>query len=301
MKTTISFLLFFSSIFYSNAQSLSAQQDDKNQLYGFIDENNKYVIKPIYKDVDFDFNFKNAAPGLYYVQNKAGKFGFVNEKGTEVIKCTYDNATSFRHGYSVIEIKKDEYHSYSGLIDSTGKITIQPQYTVLQVFDNNMITAAKELDSKQGVMDATGKIIVPFDYEWLTQIYKGLIVAKKDGKSGIIDLSNNVVVPFTYDDIQNFNDNNLAAAEKDGKWGFIDLKGKEIISCTYEDAHDINFGKASAVKKNGKWGVVDSNNKVLLPFDYYSIETWQGNVVSVKKTENEDSYQIDFTTKQKVK
>ena len=40
---------------FTKAQGVYSKQDVKTGLYGFVDADDKYVVKPIYKEVDFNF------------------------------------------------------------------------------------------------------------------------------------------------------------------------------------------------------------------------------------------------------
>jgi hypothetical protein len=108
-----------------------------------------------------------------------------------------------------------------------------------------------------------------------------------------------VVVPFTYQMIESYSDElKVAPAKKDDKFGFIDQTGKVVIPFMYQDAWPT--GNFLAVKKDGKWGLVDVNNKIILPIEYASISSAGKTTAWVSKTDNENTYEIDLATKQKV-
>ncbi|MBS1634921.1 MAG: WG repeat-containing protein [Bacteroidetes bacterium] len=277
-----------------------ARQDEKSGLYGIADAEDKYIVKPIYKEVDFNFGYK---PGLSYVINKNGKYGFINAEGKEVVPCKYDRAGSFDHGYSIIEIKTGEFDALHGMIDSTGKEVIPVKYGRLEFYASDKVLVVGETNtSNVGLMDLSGKMLIPYQYEfWSKRISNGLWPVGKDNICGVVNLKNEIIVPFSYYMIESYSDElGLAPARKDqgGKYGFIDRTGKVVIPFEYEDAWP--SGDYLVVKKGGKWGIIDASNKVILPFEYYSVSSAGKKTAWVAKTENESVYEIDLTTKQKV-
>jgi len=283
----------------TKAQNVFSKLDEKSGLYGFVDADDKYVVKPIYKEVDFSFGFK---PGLSKVVNKNGKTGFVNEEGKEVVPCKYDEAGSFENGYTIVKIKTGEYDYKNGLIDSTGKEVITLKYGKLEYYPkDNVLVFGEENTSKVGLMDIKGKVLIPPQYEfWSKTVSKGLWPVGKNDICGVVNLKNEIVVPFTYEMIESYSDElNVALAKKDGKYGFIDRTGKVIIPFMYKDGW--SSSTYLAVKKDDKWGIINVDNKIILPFEYVSISSVNSKTAWVKKNENEQDYEIDLVTQQKVK
>lgn len=250
-----------------NAQNY-AKLDEKSGLYGIVDPEDKYIVKPMYKEVDFNFGYKT---GLSLVKNKSDKYGFINESGKEVVPCKYDYLSSFENGYTVAKNKVGEFDYLHGLLDSTGKEITPIKYGRMEYYPSDKVLMVGETNtSNVGLMDLNGKIIIPYQYEfWSKRISKGLWPVGKNNICGVVNLKNETVVPFTYYMIESYSDDlGLAPARKTegGKYGFIDRTGKEVIPFEYDDAWP--SGDYLVVKKNGKWGMIDVNNKIILPFEY---------------------------------
>lgn len=281
------------------SQSFYAQMEEKSSLYGIVNEEGKYVVEPKYKEVDFNFGSKT---GLSYVIDKNDKYGFINENGKEIVLCKYDQAGSFENGYALIKNKISEFEYKNGLLDSTGKEVIPIKYSRLDYYPNEKVLVAGEnTSSNVGVLDLNGRVIIPFQYEfWSKGISKGIWPVGKNNACGVVNMKNETIVPFIYSMIESYSSvNNLAAAQKDGKYGFIDRSGKEIVPFTYESVW--NFDTYLSAKKDGKWGLIDMNNKIILPFEYSSISSAGKTTAWVIKKENENSYEINLTTKEKIK
>lgn len=290
---TISFFALKNSI----AQNFS-KLDESSGLYGIVDEEDKYIVKPRYKEVDFNFGYKT---GLSLVKDKNDKYGFINEAGKEIIPCKYDYVNTYPKGIIIVQIKTGQYDNLSGVIDSTGKELIPIKYGRLEYYPEEELFVVGETNiSNVGVMDLNGKMIIPFEYEfWSKRISKGIWPVGKKDICGVVNMKNEIVVPFTFEMIESYSDElNVAPAKKGGKYGFIDRTGKEVIPFVYQDAWP--SGNYLAAKKDGKWGVIDINNKIILPFEYYSVSSAGKTTAWVSKKENEDVYEIDLITKQKV-
>lgn len=287
----------FMNLHLATAQGLSSKQDEKTGLYGFVDADDKYVVKPMYKEVDFNFGYKT---GLSKVVNKNNKTGFVNETGKEVVPCKYDEVGFFEGGYIVVKIKTGDYEYKHGLVDSTGKEVVAPKYGRLEYYPNDKVmVVGEENTSNVGLMGLSGKMLIPAEYAfWSKRVSKGLWPVGKDNICGVVNLKNETVVPFAYEMIESYSDDlGLAPAKKGGKFGFIDRAGKVVIPFLYNDAWP--SGPYLVAKKDGKWGVISTDHKIILPFEYASISSVNDKTAWVTKTEQESVYEVDLVTKQK--
>ena len=282
---------------YSIAQN-TARQDEQSGLYGIVDAEGNYIVKPKYKEVDFNYGYKT---GLSYVVDKNDKYGYINEEGKEVVACKYDKVSSFENGLAVVKIKTGEYDYKHGLMDSTGKEVIPVKWGRLEYYPaDRVLVVGEESASKVGLMDETGKMIIPAMYAfWSKRISNGLWPVGRDDTCGVVNLKNETVVPFIYYMIESYSDKlGLAPAKKDGKWGYINREGLAVIPFMYNDAWSGDY--YLTVKKDGKWGVIDINNRIVLPFEYYSIESVFEKSAWVIKNENESAYEIDLITQKKI-
>ena len=204
------------------------------------------------------------AQRLKAVQNEKGRYGFMTEDGTVVIKYKYDEATPFKDG--IAKIGKDGKYS---LINEDGEIITKRKYTYIGEFYNGVCPVAEGGNTKKGVMlttgglignkassntgekwgliDKTGKEILKTDYEAMGDLNKKLIYVLKGKKFGFIDSAGNIIVKPTYNFIGSFNNqgicwvniggkydkkNNMVSK---GKFGLINENGREIIPAKYED------------------------------------------------------------------
>lgn len=282
------------------SQEIQAKQDEKTQLFGFVNAEDKYIVNPIYKEIDYNFGYQEG--GLFKVVDAKDKIGFVNDQGKLIVPCKYDFVDGFEMGFAVVRYQKDEYDYSHGLIDSTGKEVVPVKYGRLDYYpEDKVLVFGMESVSDVGLMNLKGEILIPAQYVfWSKMISKGLWPVGKEDKCGVVNLKNQIVIPFEYGMIESFSEKlNIASAQKEafGKTGFIDRTGKTIIPFDYE------FGWTSdnyiIVKKNGKWGVIDINNKIILPFEYSQIISTFETSAWVIKNEGEEMVELDLITKLK--
>ncbi|MFL0252462.1 WG repeat-containing protein [Clostridium neuense] len=177
----------------------------------------------------------------------------------------------------------------AGLIDSSGKLVVQPKYNYIKLSNNNDYSINADdnnpiivsLGSKYGLIDKAGNIILEPKYDYIYGFSDGLSRAKINNKIVFIDVNGKVVIEPQFKEAGDFN-NGLAAVKGDNdKYGFIDKTGKVVIQPQF-DAYteggggegfqfQYNFnGDYAAVVKDGKFGVIDKlgNYKIKLDSNF---------------------------------
>lgn len=209
-----------------------------NNQYGFIDKDSILIVPIQYDDVYSVIT--EALPGsrtdeLIKAHNikwewswdkgqlmsvcKDGKWGYINDKGQEVIPIVYDDVREsivFEQRHLIGVGKDDKY----GFIDWSGNIVIPLQYEYVSRFYQGVFFDTNELgydmvpvvkNGKMGFIDNYGSTVIPFDYEpqydlaysvpvMFRPVWSdGVTYVKKNGKFGIIDLKGNSTSGFKYD------------------------------------------------------------------------------------------------------
>lgn len=118
---------------------LSACYDYKKELYGFINKQGQWVIRPRFKDVH-DFSEGLAAVQLPASNTDAAKWGFVNTKGELVIPAqfTYE-PSSFSLGRAVVRKRTGA----KVMIDNKGQV-VSPEFDNLFPFFSTGYTLAQQ-------------------------------------------------------------------------------------------------------------------------------------------------------------
>lgn len=273
------------------AQNVFSKLDEKTSLIGFVDADDNYIVKPTYKEVDYNFG---SNPGLFKVINQNDKIGFVNEAGKEVVLCKYDEVGSFEKGYSLVKIKSGESSFKHGMVDTTGKEVIPCKYDEYISFEKGyaiLKIKTGEYNYNHGLVDSTGKEIIPVKYGQL-EYYPNdnvLVFGEENASNvGLMDMRGKVIIPVQYQ----FWSKRISKgiwpvgiwpAGTNGICGVVNMKNETVVPFIYEmiESYSDELNLAPA-KKDGKYGFIDRTGKVVIPFVYSS--GWaSGKYLAVKK------------------
>jgi len=209
----------------------------KEERYGFIDTNGKVVIPFQYKqpgtssfengecrvqingvtclinkkgEVVFKptltkntMGFSNGLSASYTKYETRGGWGFYNRKNVWVIKPQYDNATSFDHGYSIVE-KAGKY----GVIDTTGKIIIPVKYESLfgNAVTNGYFGVELIMNKEKQYIKADGSPFtkVPMKYLFPANGHSLLPYCDPENKYGYLTKSGEIFIKAEFDQTNTF-------------------------------------------------------------------------------------------------
>lgn len=235
---------------------------------GFINTKGEIVVPMIYDDA-YDFNEGLAAVGIKSKEDEAMLFdnnylyGYVNEKGKEVIKVQFSLANKFIGGKAVVSrgkqrimgfiltdtndnsiINYEDLPQYA-LIDKNGSLLLDFDWGSLAPIDSNLFLAQRLKFAGDGVIDINGKTIIPFNYTNLNYIGNSLFVANDGGgNEGEVQL-------FTMENKLLFKTNKFGMpapeyefgllhvrTNKLRKSGFVDINGNWVIKDKYDMVSD---------------------------------------------------------------
>jgi len=190
---------------------------------GFL---NTLTFKEIAVNYDQVYCFSD---GMAIVQLN-GKYGFIDQKGIEIIKVIYDHFTQINLGY--------EGYFYRGLAEA-------------------------KLNGKYGFIARNGEVIIPFLYDGIIKncFEYGFCVVELNKLLVMINIEGDQIYENVY-----FSEN-IFLVSKGGLWGFLSIKGKEITPLMYNDAGCF-FGDRARVELNGKHGFIDKTGKEIIPLMY---------------------------------
>lgn len=194
---------------------IAKRQDDGEALFGFIDQDETYVVFP-----DSYIYAGQFYAGRAQVAREPEKYGFINTKGEVVIPLEYFGVSDFsEEGYASV-VKNGKY----GVIDTNGNYLLRPQFDRADLYRDGRLAVMK--DGKWGYVDSTGAFVIPPRFAPVSDALtampfsEGLALTRMDGKWGYIDRSGAIAIPYVYEQGQNFSEG-FAAVRKGAKWGFI--------------------------------------------------------------------------------
>ena len=198
--------------------------------------------------------------------------------------------------FSIEEINEYNYfllneNNKMGVIDSSGKIIIEPTYDSIQIPN-----------------PSKGVFICLYDYNSQTEDYKTKVLNEKNEeiftkyeKVTAIPL-NGIASDIPYE-------KNSLLFEKNGKYGVINLDGKVIVKANYDEIQGLTYKESELlVRKNNKYGVINSKGAVIIKPEYDSITAdnyytekekyaFSGYIVSKKTDENYNYGYIKYNGK----
>ena len=122
---------------------------------------------------------------LSFCENRAaifrdGLYGFIDEKGKEVVPARYERVSPFKDGLA--EVRRDNNWGY---IDARGKEVIACQYEGTWGFSEGL--AAVKRDDLWGYIDAKGKEVIACQYQKVEYFSEGLALVSDAQQSYYID------------------------------------------------------------------------------------------------------------------
>ena len=70
-----------------------------------------------------------------------------------------------------------------------------------QVQEDSFDPRGETYDGRWGLLDLRGEVLIEPEYQYLSALRDGRMLAKKDGRWGVVDICGKVVLPLEYDDI----------------------------------------------------------------------------------------------------
>lgn len=184
----------------------------------------------------------------------------------------------FIQNVSAMKYRDNSGEDKWGLIDTDGKIVMEPQWDELYWSEYSRTTDIGvieiEEDNKRGFTDATGKIILPPEWDRIYVASEEILAVEKDGKTGFANISGQIISDPQWDILSSSWSNatysfseGLSAVRKGNKWGFIDTDGNIVLEPKWKSAE--NFFNGYAVVSNGSayWYIDKAGNNA---FD----QTW---------------------------
>ncbi|MDY3979241.1 MAG: WG repeat-containing protein [Tidjanibacter sp.] len=239
----------------SYAAAQPSRVKGKNELYGFVDNQNNTVVSCQYTDAGLFFESRARV-------SKNGKWGFIDEKGTIVVAMRYDEACDFVDGWAAVRSGASwAYINSIGLpmkSDYIRSVGTDFSSSIEAALDFSEGLAAICVDGKWGFVDQKGKTVIEPQYSDVNSFNDGAAAVVKGGKMGYIDRYNNVVIPIKYSGAGYFSlDGAVVRDPESGLCGFISPDGLKLSAFRYNDCFPYKGGYA-AVSVEGRWGFIDA-------------------------------------------
>lgn len=247
-------------------------RQNKDGLYGYADENNNFIIKPVFSSAT-DFNEHGVAvvemgmPEKYY--NGQSRWGLLNNKGQLIIAPILSEITPLSNGCFRIQKGKK-----FGLISHDGIVITDIKYDNIALHKKERCYVAEESYNNSYLLDKEGKEVLSASS--IKSISDEYFVFKKDYKYGVVDYKGNIVVPNSYGwEINNFfeEDTLFVFERSSGKVDAINKNGEIIVADKYikKITSHRYVVEDRDIEDNNK-GLIDNVGREIIPCKFNSIE-----------------------------
>lgn len=279
--------------------NLTPQYDSDKHLYGYVDENENWVI-----EAKFDIA-KKFSNGYAKVMLSSGNYTFIDSKGTQITNEVFNSAEDFSsNGLALVQ--KNEDGNY-GFIDNNGTLVIDYKYSKAESFSTNSLALVKEdANGKYGYINEKGEYKIQAVYDeaqsFTVEGYAGVML---NGTVGVIDKDGKFLFETTnYDFAWAMESTNLVKVGQGvtywkikgtnhglgGTYGITDLKGNVISDLKYLSIDEYINNYAVVKDKNNKYGLIDNKGKEVIQCKYNTLKYNEDEGLYAVTTENEKYY-----------
>lgn len=203
-------------------------RDTKSNLFGFMDENGKMIIKCEYLTAT-DFMRDRPSNTIYsIVQNKKGHVGVIDPKGAFIIKMTewidgkrVNEIGAFNEGLAPFAVNnKDSKFPWMqdwGYLDLTGKVVIPAQYAWTDRFEDGMGLVSNHVRRR---------MVFSSEIKRRSEKYN------QEPMWGFVNRQGQLTIPIEYDTyaLERFRDQPFVQVKKKGVRSYLGKDGKPFFS-----------------------------------------------------------------------
>lgn len=264
-------------------EQLHPKKDDKKSLWGFVNEKDKWAIKPIFDEVE-DFGEDKCAlvklSGYWGMIDRTRSFVIVpiNNKiertsvpdvyVAECPQCLWEEYSSQSYTKKREEILLLAYSSNDKsniMWRQDGTMLTEIVFKSIQDFDSNKL-AVVSTSAGFGLLDSNGALVVNPQYTSLKLYGKRLYRVEENGKFGLVSPEGKVVLPVNYDIVEDWDPTDLIWIRyaEGRKWNAIDSNGNIVLARNLDNKPIWNEASQSVVSSDGKYGILDKRGHFLV-------------------------------------
>ncbi len=264
-----------------------------NGLWGTINEQGKYLLKPNYQEL-----FQSAPKGVYRFK-KNDKWGLLDAKGNTLHKGIYDNISTFdSNGFSAIELS-DKF----GVMKRDGKFIIPVAFETLQWLSDFQLIFAGSKEGAYQVFDFTGqekgRIALPTCRDKRIAM-KGILSKNEEENKyhhieacGLSNLINKETFALQigefYKEKQKILDSHYLIKNAKDKWVLYDDKGQVVFGPFGEVVYlgdqyfKVRTKKWTNTGKESDAGIIDLAGNLVVEEKYHKIIEYRDQLAIVQK------------------
>lgn len=272
----IYYLLFL--VFSCKGQtSENYERINKNNSWGFVDENGKEIIPlGIYEFLN-PIDERNMI-----LAKKDGKDGYIDIHQNILIPFEYDDLGVFSSANDLAPAKKN---GKSGAINRKGETVVPFIYDRVNYFYKSGLAIVIK-DNKFGFVNALGKEIIPIIYENVDQtMIDEIVLVSKNKKWAFFSNKGKQLTDFIFDEVKQayiteggrnkdtYFKGDLAIVSVGNQFQYLDRNLKEVIPFgEYDYTESLNKNGFGIVAKKNKYGIIDNKGNEIIRLEYDKIE-----------------------------
>ncbi|MDE5869970.1 MAG: WG repeat-containing protein, partial [Muribaculaceae bacterium] len=219
-----------------HAEVPTPSKDQKNGMWGYVDKQGKWVVKPKYQEVS---EYKVLPGGLKaaFVVNK-DKCGYIDEKGKGIGEgISFSSIDSISPKAALVR-KNDKY----GVVDWGMKYILKPVFEDVKNVDGKWFIATQK--KRKGVFSNEGQIVLNPEYDEITVGSPIWLKTAKNGSYGYFDMQSGkeLVEPIYRDVKEMFEIDGLGYipfCSSLNNWGLYGREGRVVLDSKYSEIEPV--------------------------------------------------------------
>lgn len=264
-----------------------------NGKVGFIDKQNRFIIKPQFDETMDLYGFSHGLAAVCI----NGKYGFINKEGQVVIEPIYEWADNFKDNLLASVKQEGKF----GAIDITGSLVVPCKYKLEEAMINVPISnkeyrkAAKDVEQKKECgefdrflfpIDSVARLVNERinDSAYVPPIpVSEFIIREDEDRFGVVisEQDTSWILGPEYSDISVMDDGLMLIEQADSLMGVADYYGRIILPCEYNGVEYLSDDNLFIVQKDDLYGVYNRNGIEILPVCMDAIENFSSEKANI--------------------
>jgi hypothetical protein len=193
---------------------------------------------------------------------KDGKWGMLDNEGTEVLKPAYDNFNFLPNANQKLFFiaKNIVLH---GAIDSNANVIVPVKYSKVRAYQEDRV-AVKNLGGRWGFVNRTGKEVVKTQYRVARDFSEGLSIIFDQSRWGAINPSGGIAIKPQYLKMGDFKEGKAWVHLPKGKKGYITKSGELLFARRFSKLTSFKNGIARVYIRKKGWGLINTKGEFIL-------------------------------------
>lgn len=255
---------------------LQPKKDEKKGLWGYVNDKDKWEIKPVFDEVE-EFSEDGIAmvcfAGFWGMIDKSRSFTIVpiNHKikrstvsGLFISECPSILWDEF--SFQSYSKKRDDVLNQASATDQISKVIWAKDgspfkdiaFNTVQDFDDNQ-NAIVSTTSGYGLLNSNGTFVVEPKYHSLSIYSNEFYKVDDNGNLGLVDTKGEIVLSPKYDIIEEWSQDELiwTRSSIDQKWNAYDDHGTAVVEAKLDTRPIWDNMSQAVVKSNDRYGILD--------------------------------------------